>query len=455
MSSNEFMNIEATFTKYLSGSISTKELEKQISALLTHHKFMPSTKTFKVFVVDYGNEPFCGMSVIPLSTFDISSMLVSKSIDDKDPMASYRHLYNKWREIESWSIEIDNRVFDKSYIQLNPRELTAMLIHEIGHTIFSDKKFEAFYRMYREVRLRYDLNQRTKMSFAYFILSIPLVIAASVHTVVIGRNGINEEKFCDELTIKYGYSDDLISAFNKIIAYYGSTAFLTPSASEDKISQELVWSFNTVSDIIIRKRSLNTQMTLRALKTKSPTLKDAYMSVVSLFGTIIREKKTGLVFESMNAAFDAIEKSDAPILENFEIDYDLKAMTALENLFSNIDNKPAYESFIDTIDRKKLEKEVKNLRVSEYDIDVIFVEIDKIANNYDRVYVLDLIYNLYEKLDVIEDMSMYDYRVKNKYEHKLPLWRDKLSIARQKCLNKEIRPQSYGLFVPVPKGYEG
>ena len=451
MSSNTFTNIETAFTEYFSGMIFNSELEKRIGSLLSHHKFVNDDIKFKVYIVNYGNEPYRGMSVIPLTLGGLSEAL-SGTGDNELP--SYTELYKRWRTIPEWAIEIDERLFDKSYIQLNPRELTAMLIHEIGHTIFSDKKFEAFYRMYREVRLKYTITQRTKLKYVSFILYIPLMVAASVHTILIGKNGIREEKFCDELTIKYGYANDLISVFNKLIAYYGSTAFKNPSAAEDKIAQEIIWSFNTVADITVRKRNLNTQLTLRALKSKSPTLKDTYMNLVKRFGTVIRERKTGIAFESLDDAFRAIEESDAPVLENFIIEKDSKSTVNLETLLMRTEKLPAYEGLIMS-DKNKTEKELKRLKVTDYDIDIIFVEIEKIQNPYDKVFTLDLIYNISEKLDVLEDMSEYDDSIKRKYLPKIKGWREKLAIARNKCLNKDISEKQYGLYVPVPKGYEG
>ena len=159
VSSNTFTNIEATFTEYFSGLIFNSELEKKIGSLLSHHKFTGDPKSFKVYVVDYGNEPFRGMSILPNNFNGLPDALACVGEDD-DKVPSYKELYKKWVTIPDWSIEIDQRVFDKSYIQLNSRELTAMLIHEIGHTIFSDRKFEAFYRMYREVRLKYSVTQK-------------------------------------------------------------------------------------------------------------------------------------------------------------------------------------------------------------------------------------------------------------------------------------------------------
>ena len=445
MSSNTFTNIEATFTEYFSGLIFNSELEKKIGSLLSHHKFTGDPKSFKVYVVDYGNEPFRGMSILPNNFNGLPDALACVGEDD-DKVPSYKELYKKWVTIPDWSIEIDQRVFDKSYIQLNSRELTAMLIHEIGHTIFSDRKFEAFYRMYREVRLKYSVTQRSKLQYVSFMFFIPLSIAASVHTVVIGRNGIKEEKFCDELTIKYGYADDLISAFNKLIAYYGSHDYKTPGATEDKIAQELIWMFNTISDITVRKRNLNTQMTLRALKSKSPNIKELYMELVKRLGTVIRERRTGIVFESLDDAFKAIEESGfldmgdytvSPILENFSIEKDSKVTATLEVLLNRIDKLPAYEGLIMS-DRAKTERELKRIKVTDYDIDIIFVEIEKIQNPYDKVFTLDLIYNISEKLDVLEDMSEYNDIIKRKYLPKIKGWRDKLAIARTQCLNKDI-----------------
>jgi hypothetical protein len=52
-------------------------------------------------------------------------------------------------------------------------------------------------------------------------------------------------------------------------------------------------------------------------------------------------------------------------------------------------------------------------------------------------------------------MAEYNETIKRKYLPKIKGWRARLAEARTRCLEKDVSEKTYGLYVPVPKGYEG
>jgi hypothetical protein len=81
---------------------------------------------------------------------------------------------------------------------------------------------------------------------------------------------------------------------------------------------------------------------------------------------------------------------------------------------------------------------------------------DKIANNDDRIYVLDLIY---DKMDLVN--TALDYISQNKTEkvsqskQTLTGFKTQLEKMRDKVINMQLKEKTYGVFIKYPKGYEG
>ena len=109
----------------------------------------------------------------------------------------------------------------------------------------------------------------------------------------------------------------------------------------------------------------------------------------------------------------------------------------------------ANESFFNK--RKKSKVDIPD----EYDLDRIFVAIDDIQNNYDKVYVLDLIYEQIEKLNDFEEAISMDESKSKKWAPKIEEMRSRLATLRKSVLNKNIAKKEYKVFVKYPEGYEG
>jgi hypothetical protein len=114
-------------------------------------------------------------------------------------------------------------------------------------------------------------------------------------------------------------------------------------------------------------------------------------------------------------------------------------------------HKILQESILDFFDSLGKVKKVNNS-----DIDILSIEVNKIENNDDKIYVLDL---LYDKLDIIN--AALDYIDQGKTDkvsqskQTLLSMKDRLEKLRQQILNMTIKDKQYGVFIKYPKGYEG
>ncbi len=425
------------FSDYMVAKINNKELEDHLASCLS--SMYDCNKLYKVYIVDSPNEPMFFMRITP--NIDQSDEILNEIKNEK---ISFKDLRKRWGEMENWNLEIDSRCLDRNEINFNPQELTALLIHEIGHVIFSDRPIERFYREYNEAKLKFTLADRAKFKFVSFLYMIPLYTASIAHDFGVGKNGILEEKKCDALTKQFGYEKFLISACSKIIKNYGSAVFKNNNELDKQLEKDFIWCNSNITELIERKHELKNELVYKTIKTKSSPFKAMYMKLISKIGIYLKDKKTGLAMESSIDSMDNIDLSEYEICVN-------NKLANIERYFSNFksSNEIAQEVFF--LNKKKNKK----IDITEYDIDAVEIESDRIENHHDRIFVLDLIYELLEKIDIIEELSETDTSIKAKYKSKIKRFRDRLYKIRNKVLKKKDFEKEYKLFISVPKGYEG
>ena len=87
--------------------------------------FFPEAKCSSVMYTDNKDKMFFGMMVMPyLSDEQVTSIALSDG-NDKDAL-----------RVKEYSIDIDSKLFDN--LMLNNREITAIILHEVGHLVIDD-----------------------------------------------------------------------------------------------------------------------------------------------------------------------------------------------------------------------------------------------------------------------------------------------------------------------------
>lgn len=72
------------------------------------------------------------MSIFPTQS------TVEKLVDSILNEESDKMLKTIWDENKEWTIEIDRRILTGAFIEANSKELTALILHECGHVIYSN-----------------------------------------------------------------------------------------------------------------------------------------------------------------------------------------------------------------------------------------------------------------------------------------------------------------------------
>ena len=435
--------IENTFSDYMIGKINEKAFLSKLETALDNLPFN-SEKSFSVNISKNKSmgKDFFGFNVFP--EIDKLEDICNKIANDD---VKFKDIVKHWRSIKEWEIVIDSLVFDRSFIAFDPKELTAMLLHEIGHVTQSDEPIEQFYRAYLESKSRLKNADKVSKKVLYILYTIPLAVACTSRRWVNDKNEIKLEISADKSLIETGYAEHLINAFDKIIKASGSI-----NRSEDmnykEIESNVEWANMNIVDVIKRRDKLKDSLYYKAIQTNSGYIQALCTRILNFLGVRMRERYTGAVAES--CMLNELINGEIT-LETHVPFYDIKKFGQIEARIIREQNalEVANEAFFNK--RKNSKVNIPD----EYDLDRIFVAIDDIQNNYDKVYVLDLIYEQIEKLNDFEEAISMDETKSKKWAPKIEEMRQRLATLRKTVLSKNIAKKEYKVFVKYPEGYEG
>ena len=437
--------MDDSYNKYLVGDISQAEMCRNLAAALSSFPYDAGRKEFTVQVTSNktGNEKFFGMRVYP----DIEEMdNFCKDLVNEGDKIRFTDIVKKWKKIDKWFLEIDGTCFDRNQFNFNPKELTALTLHEIGHIIYSDKPIEGFYRAYQEVKARMNSSDKATQKLMYDIYMIPLTLACMQRRWVNGKNEVQLEIIADKTVVELGYGQYLLEALDKITRAIGS---LNSQNNQDELNSSMNWCQQNIADIMKRKEQLKDELYYRAVRTKSNYMKAMTIIILDKLGFKLRERYTGYVVENTIELL-----SDPEVMQKYMPIVDAMESAKFDKFYNMMhsSNSIAMEAIFNK--RKKVKVELP----SQYEIDAIAVEVDKITNHHDRIYVLDLIYEVLERINNFEEAISPDPSLVKKWSAKIKQMKDELEALRQAVLAKKTFATSYKFFVKLPEAasdYEG
>ena len=215
-----------------------------------------------------------------------------------------------------------------------------------------------------------------------------------------------------------------------------------------EIESNVEWANMNIVDVIKRRDKLKDSLYYKAIQTNSGYIQALCSRILDFLGVRMRERYTGAVAES--CMLNELINGEITLETHMPV-FDIKKFGQIEARIVREQNamEIANESFFNK--RKKSKVDLPD----EYDLDRIFVAIDDIQNNYDKVYVLDMIYENIEKLNDFEEAIAMDEAKAKKWAPKIEEMRKRLATLRNSVLTKNIAKKEYKVFVKYPEGYEG
>ena len=87
-------------------------------------------------------------------------------------------------------------------------------------------------------------------------------------------------------------------------------------------------------------------------------------------------------------------------------------------------------------------------------MDMIEVEIDRVEDHQDRIYVLDLIYARVDQINEFIDFYGENSQEVKRNKAKIDKYRKQLDAMRIRLLSKHNIDKSYRVFIHNPPGYD-
>lgn len=416
----QFEKIDSCFVDILN----KKDVGKNLNEI---EKILSSTfdKTFHVTVIKpKRNAPFYIMSIFPEeSTLD---KLVA-SILNEDPD---KELKSIWDENKIWTIEIDNRILTGSFVDANSKELTALLLHECGHVIYSNSIPQRMSKVMKYQYAKASIGTKNVMKNGVFrkVLQIPILKACIFENYKTHAN-LKKEVKADIFAVKMGYGEQLDSVLNKIIAYSSENK---PTATHiDQTPQDVYQAMRSDTDFSI---NLVEDLKKREAKLTKANFQKMLLDLPSEYtGKILGGLESALFKGNTNKPGMAMTET---------------LMDAAQSL-----DEQAYMTEAFAILKKKMK------RIDPSIVDYVNIRKDDIKSNDDKLMLISYIYS---KLDLID----YYLAIMNnpKYERKYIFANGKNELIRMKMqlekmrdiiINYRIPETKYSIQVVYPDGYYG
>ena len=426
----------------------------------------PETTLMVEIVNMNGKEPFFGVRVFP-SIGDMEAIIRAMLVDHK----KYSDLRLMWRKVYNWHIEIDGQLFDRSQVTLTPEEIVAMIIQSWGKTVeeciplerFAEACDEWFYikplsqlpnpnPVYAGLHAL-SIDKKEKLKVMHLLFMIPLWVSCKSPEVLYEAPERSMVAYVPNImhwrTLE-NYKVVYPTAVAKIVRAFGNTFDKGEAHNIDTIDYYVRWALLNAVDQTRRYRDMKDNLLQLAHITTGNYIAALVIKILNDFSIGLRERYTGAILES--AQMTEVIMSRDELLDKYS------TVNSYGNDVKDGLAEAAVEALVRNMKKDALNAKKAPLLPSDYDIDVIGVEVDRISNHHDRVYVLDLIYRQIEEIqkvlqwyDTVDPDSSKATRVRTKGESQLK----QLSAYRAAVMKKRDFNTDYKVFVRVPEGYEG
>ena len=363
-----------------------------------------------------------------------------------------------------WVVEIDPALFDNTN-GMNPSKIAALILMDFVNVVYSDTIPEMIFDAYTEVYLRPAIyEEKIPPMFALYI--VPTVNAC------INKNwltiGCPNEAKINNMAVSSDFAMDglntisrhLMDAVDTLTRMYGTKIIMSDKVKYEKVKADVEWAMMYSSNFYYNKNKLRDAVIEKGMLTNSQNIRILYIGMLNWLGFVLRlPKDHHMLGEIKPTIFD-----DPDIMRTYKFGMNTNRVSALTMLNMNYQRHyvshpvdAATEGLKDSFKRgmRKITGRPPKLPAIE-DVDLIFVDVDRVTCHSDRVWVLDKIANCERQIDEFESYyKLNDKNVLNEYRSVIDRMRRRLDTAREEVLDKRSFKKEYRVYVEVPTGYEG
>lgn len=371
---------------------------------------------FTINIVENDTRNFFGMSIYP--SMDMVSQLVTSIMSEKRTTAQ---LVDMWQKNKQWVLEMDSILLYDSALNANPSEIVAVLLHEVGHVVYSNSIPQRISRLIRYSVMKSTLAIKKLVEWPKVQRLFDLVIVEACSSKNYHYINMHTERVADNFVVKCGYGDALDNFIGKLVSTQGSRLVnRTDNEMENDVKAIINWSLENIAELEFRKTKLRRTLQVELLKNPSEFVKQ-------------------VVFNIRKTFFGADQ------------DKDIAVTLVSEQYLISGSQRVVKEGVLSLFDKNR-----KLKKIAQSDIDILSVEVGRIQNEDDKIYCLDLIYDKLDLANMALDLiSTGKKELVPQSKDTLTAIKTQLDKMRTAVLNTDIKPKTYGVFIKYPIGYEG
>lgn len=259
------------------------------------------------------NAPLFVMSVFPDIT--VTDKIINAILSGSDEHT----VSDLWSKTLKWTIEIDQRILTNDIVSLDPKELTAIFMHEIGHIVSSNSIPMRVTNIMRYQIAKSDATSRSVIKAKVFrkLLSLP-ILNACVYDTTKTDDLIRREIQADNYVKKVGYSTYLASGLKKLM---NCNKYPTNNDLNAGIAQTTRFSLDTMNMFAKRYDNIasNRLKSLRESCTSDYIKSVIYMQEHDMFGVNPESPVCMKLTESTHTKLDQMISPDTFVTEMFSI----------------------------------------------------------------------------------------------------------------------------------------
>lgn len=361
------------------------------------------------------NSPLFVMSVFPEKS--VVSKIISSVTTNSGNIETIKKL---WEQNKKWTLEIDERILNKNVVNCTNRELTALVLHEIGHVVCTNSIPSRISTIIQYEIAKSKLENKILAADKIFskILALP-ILNACVSDSRKSDKPLSVEIKADNFAKKMGYQQELLSVLKKITT---NTKYPKGGTINKNMEEMTKFSINTLNQLKAREDNLLKKNLISLKKECTSPYIESYID--DFYNTI---------FESGSKAISTIDR-----------------VTFMENRADNIVENYYTEFFFG---KKKLSK------IDPAELDYIDIKTNEIKNENDKMMLISYIHS---KLDIIDFYLgiLKDPKLAKKYNvpntaEQLERMRHRLLTSRENILKFKIPERNKGIIIAWPENYEG
>lgn len=329
--------------------------------------------------------------------------------------------------INNYIIEIDGRLlYDKS-LKMTSGEIVAMLLHEVGHIVCTDRVYTETRSVILTAMTKYGVSM---LSLSKFLVSanpvsflLELVVIQVCTNYSLHLISQKSEMDADKYVINKGYGEELRSVFMKFIKT-GQNHILYRNKDEFKENNNTIadWSVDNLINYDTRLNKI------------SQYLKVQYDNNESIYLKLYLKDKVNKLEDLVKNIIDRMKLSEN--LEKIHVRTDNEILSEFFNFISRFPEK-----------------------ITKKDVDDVRIEMQRIEDIDDKLYVMEMIMIRKDKVQMA--INYLTENPNNPKKYKIPDLETLKSYFQDLCglqdqvVQMRIPEKTYGVFIKYPTGYEG